>query len=267
MSQSIAQQIIWRRQLRKIIEDLKRKWLPDRGLSGSGLLTDLFDEAANHRYLLEPLVSAETPWVGIDKVMQTTQNARKQVHLPGRKHPNVAVCDVRSLAFQDNTFDYVLSHSTLDHFRDKSDIQLAIHEIHRVMKPGGTLIVTLDNPGNPIVFLRNSMPLAVLRMMNIVPYEVGKTIPASHFRSLLERERFTVQHDSFIDHGPRFVTIHLDRWLERNDIARNMWTKFLGAAENLASWPISRYTGYFYAAFAIKQIMVDQDAEIQKRDY
>lgn len=46
--------------------------------------------------------------------------------------------DVTDLTFKDNTFDFVLSNHVMEHVDDKK----FLHEIFRVLKPGGILILT-----------------------------------------------------------------------------------------------------------------------------
>jgi SAM-dependent methyltransferase len=50
------------------------------------------------------------------------------------------------LPFQSNTFDLVLSHEVLEHVQDDCK---AIHEIVRVLKPGGRLVIFVPNRGYP----------------------------------------------------------------------------------------------------------------------
>ncbi len=50
--------------------------------------------------------------------------------------PKVSMC---ALPYPDNTFDYVISDQVLEHI--EGDVQQAINEAYRVLKPGGLLIV------------------------------------------------------------------------------------------------------------------------------
>ena len=50
--------------------------------------------------------------------------------------------DMRELPFAAETFDVVMSHWVVHNLSLKPDRQLALAEMHRVLRPGGTLIVT-----------------------------------------------------------------------------------------------------------------------------
>lgn len=62
-----------------------------------------------------------------------------------RWHVDGVVADVQSLPFPDASFDAVLAMHMLYHVPDQA---LAIAELHRVLKPGGTLAVTTNGAGN-----------------------------------------------------------------------------------------------------------------------
>ena len=66
--------------------------------------------------------------------------------------------------------------STLDHFEDAAQIEVALGELHRVLRPGGHLVLTLDNPANPLIRLRNALPEAWARRTGLSPFAVGATL-------------------------------------------------------------------------------------------
>ena len=91
------------------------------------------------------------------------------------------------LPFEDNAFDLVLAAETLEHVRD---LQLALSEIRRVLRPGGRLAVTtplgsrlgvlfrgFDSPFSPHLrtFTRRSLRATLERMgFHVVELEVRK---------------------------------------------------------------------------------------------
>jgi len=60
------------------------------------------------------------------------------------KHPNVKFvqCNVPPLNFEANTFDFAITFQVVEHIKDDHSF---IREIHRVLKPGGKLIITTPN--------------------------------------------------------------------------------------------------------------------------
>src|SRR5262249_61400915 len=79
--------------------------------------------------------------------------------------------DVPSLPFRANAFDVIVSNSTLDHFPDARHIDDTLAELYRVLKPGGTLVVTLDNPQSLSMLVG-----AFKRMLRPDPFFLGSTL-------------------------------------------------------------------------------------------
>ena len=52
--------------------------------------------------------------------------------------------DARRLEFEDNSFDFVFSASSIEHFGTAEDIEAALREMHRVLKPGGACVLTTE---------------------------------------------------------------------------------------------------------------------------
>jgi len=84
--------------------------------------------------------------------VKTTRNLLKDANLPA----NVVQVDATNLHFEDNTFDCVYSFGVLHHI---PDVEKALSEIRRVLKPSGQVMVMLYNKdsliyGYSIVYLR-----------------------------------------------------------------------------------------------------------------
>ena len=65
-----------------------------------------------------------------------------------RTEVEFSVADAQQLPFTDDCFDIVFSCECLEHLPDP---QRALREMHRVLKPGGTLILTTENYSNAMV--------------------------------------------------------------------------------------------------------------------
>jgi SAM-dependent methyltransferase len=115
-------------------------WLPE--LVDSVLKTDLFDEIAGEG-LVGSLAARAGRVVGIDVSPWVVRKAVSRN--PGLEG---VVADVHALPFEPTSFDLVVSNSTLDHFESRDEIDHALDELARVLRPGGTLVVTLDNAAN-----------------------------------------------------------------------------------------------------------------------
>ncbi len=62
---------------------------------------------------------------------------------------NLALADVRSLPYRDNTFDFAIAVATYHHIRGKTGKLAALRELKRVLKPGGEAFITVWNRWQP----------------------------------------------------------------------------------------------------------------------
>jgi SAM-dependent methyltransferase len=86
----------------------------------------------------ELLIRQGAHWTGVDLTAESVQ--RVQTRLTVRELPfrDLRQGSVLDLPFAADTFDMVFSHGVLHHV---PDIKQAQHEIHRVIRPGGELII------------------------------------------------------------------------------------------------------------------------------
>jgi SAM-dependent methyltransferase len=212
---------------------LLEAWLPKQ--CGRVLKTDAFDEAVAEG--LAPFLAARSErLVEVDASPATVAAARA-------RHPDLdaLVADVRSLPFEDGSFDVVVSNSTLDHFPSLDDVESAVRELQRVLAPAGLLIVTLDNLRNPLVSLRNALPYPLLHRLGLVPYYVGATCGPRRLQRLLEAAGFGVEELAALLHVPRVLARAL-----------RLPVRVLLAGERLGHAPTRFVTGQFVAARARK---------------
>lgn len=237
---------LWRRHADALHMALVAHWL-DIKHPACILKTDLFDEAVSEGLGLLGARSALA--VGMDLSWKVARTAQQR--LPVWK---VIVADVRRLPFADATFDAIVSNSTLDHFDTPSEIATALGELHRVLRPGGRLLLTLDNAANPIIALRQALPWRLLYRWGIIPYALGATVGPSRLCRMLEDLSFCILETRPILHVPRLFAMRCARRLRRASSAKQ--TRFL---ERLARWerlsdlPSRWVTGYFIAILASKE--------------
>lgn len=259
-------QRLWREFADRHQLTLIRRWLDravegpagphDRGAAAATILkTDLFDEVASGG-LVAALSAAglRVTAVDVSPVIVAEATARN----PGLE---AVVADVRKLPFPDGTFDAVFSGSTLDHFDSTADIEVALDELRRVLRPGGRLILTMDNPANPLIRLRNSSLLALLHRVGVVPYQVGATLGPRALTAAVHKAGFEVVEATAVMHCPRVIAVALARVVER--LPRSCRDAFLGClacCERLESLPTRWLTGHYIAIHAVGRRVGDGGA-------
>ena len=219
--------------------DVYTDWVESPAPAARVLKTDAFDEACGFR----PLASARL--VLMDVAPRILAEARRR--LPGTPG---CVTDVRQLAFRDAAFDLVFSPSTLDHFDDANDIGVALSELARVLRPGGTLLVTLDNPANPILRMRQAIRRRTAWVGRLAPYAAGRTLPLAALVAAAERAGLEVVARGWAVHTPRIAGLWLGEWAARGSgrSARAL-RRLFGSIERLGGRvPTRGFTGHYVVA-------------------
>ena len=236
---------LWREHCDGLYEDLLNGWVAPgaRRL----LKTDLFDESLA-KGLLPQLSTFSKQLFGIDLSLRTARRATTHHRLG-----NSCNCDVRSLPFESRSFDLVISNSTLDHFESRAEIETSLKEIARVLEPGGELILTLDNPSNPLIRLRHQLPFDWLKRLSIVPYFVGETLRVDEADTMLTELGFEVLDVSTLMHFPRVVSIFFARHVGKTRF-RNQFLQFLNAFEKVGGWRSRFMTAHYFAIRARKKL-------------
>jgi SAM-dependent methyltransferase len=249
---------LWRRHSDAVNAALLERWLPQR--VGRVLKTDLFDEAISGG-LYGALAARADDVVGIDVSGEIVQAATE-------RHPGLRAqqADVRTLPFEAETFDAIVSNSTLDHFDDQGEILASLRELHRVLRPEGRLILTLDNPWNPMNALAKALPRDWLNRVWIrharltasvghVPYHVGETMGASRLREVLPALGLEIRDEAAIMHAPRALVVIVAELLDRRAGPRTQrrFLDVLARLERLSGWPSRYVTAHFVAVNAVKR--------------
>jgi SAM-dependent methyltransferase len=177
---------------------------------------------------------------GVDYSSSMVAASRALFRGRGAKPAPLAVEDIERLAFRDGSFDMVVAAAVIEYlFTDDN----AIAEIHRVLKPGGAMIIAVRNARNlskPIVLARNLLQAlpGVGAFVRSIEAAVKKARPAPSkpamfparyhsprkFRKTLESRGFEIEDTVFyrFDVFPEVIKsrfphfcIEVGRWLER----------------------------------------------------
>jgi SAM-dependent methyltransferase len=221
---------------------------------GSLLKTDSFDEIAGRG--LYPMLTQRSD------ILICIDISDRVLHKAACRYDslNGVNADVRTLPFGDEAFNAIFSNSTLDHFNTQSDIVKSLHEFYRILKPSGRLIITMDNPENPIVAIRNALPFPVLNRLGITPYYIGRTLSHRRLSYHLKAAGFEIDSVTAIMHFPRIFIVLLSLFFERagNRGYRQALLSLFMAFENLQNYSTRYLTGNFVAVSAIKPCALKQ---------
>jgi SAM-dependent methyltransferase len=207
------------------------------------LKTDLWDEAKNTRILAWASRQGARAY-GVDISAPTVNQARAAFD---RAPLHGAVADVRELPFCTASFDAIYSMGTIEHVRD---VERALEEMARVLRPGGRAIVGVPNRHDP--FLR-PLVAAALQALGLYAYGYEKSFSRRALRQMLERSGFTVVAETAI--------LFIPGWLRMLDLACYSWCRPLAAVTGALVWPFAfldrhlpavRRHGYLLATVAIK---------------
>jgi SAM-dependent methyltransferase len=120
------------------------------------------------------------------------------------------VTDVRHLGLREGVFDVVVSPSTLDHFEARADYLQALRELAWVLRPGGLLVITLDNPWNPLYH-----PLRWLSRSGLAPFPLGYTPSVTRLERDLRGVGLEPEARDWLLHNPRGLSTLLFLGLQR----------------------------------------------------
>jgi SAM-dependent methyltransferase len=209
--------------------------------------TDLFEDAFGSDGVFNDLFMKARLVCGMDTSFMTARMAARRTDSPRLA---TMTCDVRRIPVQDQSLDAVISLSTLDHFRQRHDFVEAIREISRTIRPGGLLVLTLDNAYNPTY---HALRLACRTFRG--PFPLGYTPTASQVAKDLREAGLSVEDEGWLIHNPRgistLVFLGLRKLLAEAADAPIGWLLRLFA--RLGRLPTRRFTACFFAMLARKQ--------------
>ncbi len=155
-------------------------------LRGKRLLKlDLWNEVHNTQILRWAARDAGAQVYAIDiadfTVETATSNFREK-----QLEPRFAIADVREIPFQDNSFDFIYTMGTIEHFDNWEQV---IGEVYRVLAPGGTAIIGVPNKRDP--FFR-PMLVEMLHAFLHYPYGFEMSFSFAELEAACRRQGFRV---------------------------------------------------------------------------
>ena len=223
--------------------DLISRWTSDRSVN-SVLKTDLFEEAYGDDQILNGLFPEAKLVCAFDHSAGTVSTAAARFPALAA---GLTVMDVTYCGFRSEVFDLVISTSTLDHFPTRAHFLTALAELYRVIRPGGLLIITLDNPLNPLYH-----PLKWMSRSKNAPFPLGYTPTPNTLRADLRALSFNLGEEDWLLHNPRGLSTLLFLALRKTMGRRaDPWiARLLSAFEALGNLPTRRFTACFFCVAA-----------------
>jgi SAM-dependent methyltransferase len=217
------------------------------GKIGRLLKTDLFEEANGADQLLFELLPRCESAIAIDISLRTAARARSKC--PDRECCHFVTSDLRGIGLASESVDLILSNSSLDHFESAAEFDSALNELIRLLRPGGRLIITLDNPLNPLYW-----PLKWIGRMGWAPYPLGYTPTPAGLISRLQGAGLTVIGRDTLIHNPRLISTALFLGLRRGLGRRADFPvkALLQLFALLGRLPTRRITASFFGVCAVK---------------
>ena len=151
------------------------------------LKTDLWEEAFGGDYVLDYLMknfrkcyAMDVSDIAIRKAKERFRNNAKQA---------VYRCgDIRDIPFRDDFFDVVFSMSTIDQI-ETSEIDYALRELKRILKPGGALILGIDNREN----INYHFWFQISRIFGLSAFPLVKCYSMKEMRDLADKCKLEIE--------------------------------------------------------------------------
>jgi SAM-dependent methyltransferase len=124
--------------------NLLKRWCGGLLAKSTVLKTDAYEEAFGLDSFMDWLGHKSNSVFCIDISKEIITKAREN-------YPSIKVLNASAveMPFKSQTFDLIISNSTLDHL-NPGDVPPALKDFARILRSGGMLVLTLDNGHNPL---------------------------------------------------------------------------------------------------------------------
>lgn len=147
-----------------------------------------------------PILSQGATIVGVDLSEGMIDQARRDLADAGHRDVRLEVGDATRLQFGAGTFDKVLCSEVIEHIPDAA---LAVSEMCRVLRPGGTLVISTPNRRSWYGFDRYVISDRILRKPWNHPFDNWRTM--EELTALLSRNGFDVTTAETVCYLPGFA--------------------------------------------------------------
>jgi SAM-dependent methyltransferase len=213
------------------------------------LKTDLREEAYGDDEVLFSLSSSKSFFFALDISHETVVRAYIRQASQGLFHKYITA-DVLAIPFGNDTFDIVLSTSTLDHFQSQEDFAKSLSELYRVMKPHATMIITINNRCN----LNFCLFLILEKIFNLKSYPVQAYTPA-RLKQIIRKTGFNIQEEDFNTHviSPMNTMLLILRRFMHKETVDKIAERFVSLSEWIGQRKrLKIFTGWFTALKCVK---------------
>jgi ubiquinone/menaquinone biosynthesis C-methylase UbiE len=192
---------------------------------------------------IPPMLQAGATVVGVDLSPGMIEQAKKDLAAVGYHHVQLEVGDATRLRFADATFDKIVCSEVIEHIPAAG---VAVREMHRVLKPRGSLILSTPNRRSWYGFDRYVVWERLFRKRWNHPFDNWRTL--EELVDLLEQHGFDVSARQTVCFMPGFLlTYRLPSTSLQALLARG-----LGRAERSLQRLAPR-NGYLLTVTAIKR--------------
>lgn len=147
-----------------------------------------------------PMLECGASIVGVDLSEGMLQQARRDLAAAGYHDVRLELGDATQLTFPDGTFDKVVCSETIEHI---PEAEKAIGEMYRVLKPGGSLVISTPNRHSWYGFDRYVVSSGLLRRKWNHPYDNWGTM--GELCQRLEKQGFQIARRGSVCYLPGFV--------------------------------------------------------------
>jgi len=226
--------------------DLLGKW--GIGVTKRILMTDLYEAACGNNGIYSYLNGISNDVLGLDISPKFCLKARDNF-----KQQNIDIGvisgDATMAPLANESVDVIISPSTFDHF---PQIDQALNECHRILRPGGKLILALNSADNPLF----KLGVRLAERFKKHEYQTDYFYSLRQATTLLEQAGFTVGRSTAIMHVPIGLTTLIE-FFDRitNPITDRINGMMIGACRKWSRLDtrMKLFTGWWIVAEGVKR--------------